>query len=150
MMKLSILDIAKGIYWTEEGHLYLIQKEDKYELIVDYLNSANIENLKNDINRLDSFQTIFKSNNKQAIEDYVIREIEGFNARENGYSAFIAGAHDKSPSIQYNIKENVLSLIHPNIPTLAKLIIEPDALINLAYQMIQILSLKDSLKFRKY
>ena len=146
-MGLSIFDIAKGIYWTDQGHFYLTQKEDKYELIVDYLNSANIENLKHDISRLDAFQAMRKSKNKQEIEDYIMNEIEGFNDRENGYSAYVAGAHDKSASIQYNIENNILSLIHPNIPTLEKFIIEPDELITLASQMIEILSMKGALKF---
>jgi len=146
-MSLSIFDIAKGISWTDQGHFYLTQKEDKYELIVDYLNSANIENLKHDISRLDAFQAIRKSKNKQEIEDYIMNEIEGFNDRENGYSAYVAGAHDKSASIQYNIENNILSLIHPNIPTLEKFIIEPDELITLASQMIEILSMKGALKF---
>ena len=122
--------LQKGFSWTDQGHFYLIQKEDKYELIVDYLNSANIECLKNDINRLDTFQKVRNSNNRQKIENYIMNEIEGFNDRKNGYSAYIARAHDKSTSIQYNIKSDVLSLIHPNIPTLDKFIIEPDQLIN--------------------
>ena len=147
IMGLSIFNIANGISWTDQEHFYLTQKEDKYELIIDYLNSANIENLKNDISRLKTFQTIRNSNNKQEIEDYIMNEIEGFNDREDGYSAYLAGAQDKSASIHYNIEHDIISLIHPNISTLGKFIIEPNELIGLASQMIEIISMKDTLKF---
>jgi hypothetical protein len=148
-MGLSILDIAKGVSWTDEGRFYLDLKHDKYELLIDYLNSANIDSLKNDINRLNTFQVIRSTKIKQKIEDHIMNEIEGFNDRDNGYSAYIAGAHDKSASIQYNIESDEVSLIHPNIFTLEKFIIEPLELISLAYQMIQILSLKNSLELRE-
>ena len=148
-MSLSIFDIAKGISWTNSGHFYLNPKENKYELILDYLNSSNIKSLKNDINRLAAFQEIRSSQSKKKIEDYIINNIEGFNDRENGYSAYLAGAHDKSASIQYNIESDLVSLIHPNIPTLEKFIIQPEEIINLAYQMLQVLYLQESLKFRE-
>lgn len=148
-MKLSILDIAKGIQWSDDKDFYLVQKSDSYELIVDYLNSGSIENLKNDLDCLNKFRVIRQYTDKQKIEDFIINKIDGFNYRENGYSARIVGAHDKTASVQYNIKNDTISIIHPNIPTLPKFDIDLDILINLVSQMIEILTMKDFLKFRK-
>lgn len=148
-MSLSIVDIAKGISWTDMGHFYLSLKDDKYELLVDYLNASTIKSLEQDINSLNAFQQVLKTKDKQKIEDYIMDELEGFNDWENGYSAYIAGAHDKSASIQYNIENDIISLIHPNIISIKKFVIQPNELINLASQMIQILTLKKSLEFGK-
>ena len=149
-MSVSIYDISEGVLWTEDGYLYLKLKNEKFELLVDYLNASTVESLKEDIDSLNAFEKIRSSKDSLKIEEYILEEIEGFNDLEDGYSAYIAGAHDKSASIQYNIKNDVLSLIHPNIPTLNKYVLERNELIKLATQMIEIHRLKEVLKFRKY
>ena len=141
-MSLSIFDIATGISWTKEGKIFLNLNDAKYELLVGYLNAGNINDIKTDIRQLEKFQSIYSLNDKDKIEEYIMTELEGFNERDNGYSAFIAGAHDLSPSIQYNIKNNTCSIIHPNISTLEGFCTKPEDLINLLNQMIQVLSLK--------
>jgi len=147
MKALEIVDIAKGISWTSSGHFYLELKDNKYELLVDYLNASNIECLDRDICTLKSFQDIRITGDMKKIEDFIMTELEGFGERENGYSAYLAGAHDKSASVHYNIEHDTISLFHPNVSTLEKLIIEPHELIHLSNQMIEIFKLKKHLKF---
>ena len=137
-MGLSIFDIAKGISWTEEGHLYLTQKESKYELLVEYLNNIGSDRIEDETQKLTNFQNILKTKDRDKIQDFILYKLEGFNNREGGYSAHIAGAHDLSPSIEYNIQNDSISIIHPNIPSLPSLSIKIDELITLIQQTYKV------------
>lgn len=144
-MSLTIFDVAKGISWTNQGHFYLVQKEDKYELIVDYLNSMGSQGLKNDMEILRVFHELLSSKTEKEIDNYIVYELEGFQEIDNEWYAKIAGAHDLSPTILYK-KGEILYIKHPNLPSVEKFKIDILDLIKLQTQMIEVNKINTELK----
>ncbi len=135
-MSLSILDITTGISWTADRTIYLLNfKDDKYELLVDYLNRRTPEDIVDEINRLERFKSIQETGDKAIIDAFIMSELEGFTEYDDGWFAHIAGAHDFSPSVHYDIRDDSISLHHPNLPSLKRFIVTPDTLISLLAQM---------------
>lgn len=144
-MSLSIFDIATGISWTDQGNFYLTQKEDKYELIVDYLNSMGTQGLENDIELLRVFHKLLISKTEKEIDNHIISELEGFQEVDNEWYAKIAGAHDLAPTILYK-KGKLLYIKHPNLPSIEKFEIDILDLIKLQTQMIEVNKINAKLK----
>ncbi|MGD1846686.1 MAG: hypothetical protein ACFB10_14960 [Salibacteraceae bacterium] len=143
---MSIHHIANGIRWTNNGLVYLELKDKQFELVVDYLNASTIDSLQEDTVRLEAFERVRATKNRQTVEDYILAELEGFNYWGNGYSAYIAGAHDKSASIRYNIQTDQLYLLHPNVPSIQKFPVVANELMELALEMIEIHRLNERLQ----
>jgi hypothetical protein len=144
-MSLSIFDIANGISWTDEGHFYLTQKEEKYELLVEYLNSAGNYGLNRDLELLRTFHNLLMNKDEKDIDNYIISELEGFQELDNEWYAKIAGAHDLSPTILYK-KGDIIYIKHPNLPSIEKFEIGILNLIKLQIQMIEVNSFIIKLK----
>lgn len=134
-MSISIFDLAVNISWTDERRIYLSLKDPAYELLVDYLNSFSLETIDEEIKTLERFRGIQNTLNKDIIENFIMSELEGFNEYEDGIFAHIAGAHDFSTSVHYNISDDTISLNHPNLPSLKRFVISVDILVSLLGQM---------------
>jgi hypothetical protein len=138
-MKLSVFDITKGISWTEEGHFYLSYNDSKFELLIEYLNSLTVQNIRFEIERLEQFGIVHASNDKKKIEEFIMMELEGFFKNDDGLFAHIAGAHDLSPSIRYDIQNDILFFKHPNIKSIEKLVITVKSLLLILNQYMNII-----------
>lgn len=134
-MTISIFDIATNISWTDDRRIYLNLKESKYELLVEYLNSASPENMADDIKVLEKFQVVQRTQNKDKIERFIMSELGGFTECDDGVFAHIAGAHDLSPSVHYDIQNDSVSLKHPNLPSLERFVVAPGTLVSFLHQM---------------
>lgn len=134
-MTISIFDIAANISWTDHGRIYLTLKDPEYELLVEYLNAGSPENIEEDIKVLEKLQVVQRTQNKDEIEKFIMSELEGFTEYEDGVFAHIAGAHDLSTSVHYDIQNDSVSLKHPNLPSLERFVIAPGTLVSLLGQM---------------
>lgn len=139
---INVLEIIKEIYWGKDENIYFSPKDSKYELLVDYLNSGSIQDIRNDIKKLEKFRNIKSILSKNELENHIVYQLEGFLDCDDGNTAHIAGAHDLSPSIHYDIKKDLVSIKHPNIPSLQRYFISLNSLIHL---LIKIEAIKNLL-----
>jgi len=150
-MALSIFDIAKGIFWTDEysTSLQTRKKTDASWILIEYLNISR-EYLEFDREILNKFNKIIESKNRNIIENYIVKELSGFREYSGEIFAFIAGATDLSPSILYSIENNSFLIIHPNLYSEGEFSITLDDLLSLINQKIILDEMILNLKLRKH
>lgn len=120
-MSISIIDIAKGIYWPKREQVFLQVKNssDTSWILIEYLNN-NPNCLTQDQIILNDFHKIISTSDKQRIEAYIMENLNGFSKYDDGIFAFIAGANDKSPSILYDYGKDSFCMVHPNLQSEGK------------------------------
>ena len=131
-MNKLIQRFTSGINWKDDSFYFSPNKEvENTEIITEYLNDISIKEIEKDIQKLQNLQALIKELSKKELENLLITEFDGFTEYEDGYYAFITGAHDLSPSVLFDIHKNNLFLIHPNFSSTQKFFISPNDLITL-------------------
>ncbi|SEE16549.1 hypothetical protein SAMN04487765_1619 [Tenacibaculum sp. MAR_2010_89] len=109
---MKIKNISKEISWSKYNGLVFIASKGKLNYLNEYLSNQKIDNIDYEIGRLKSFECIMAKSLPE-IESYIIKKLGGFNSYGDKFYAHIAGAHDMTVSVLYNIKNNTIFLKHP-------------------------------------
>ncbi|CAL2083510.1 conserved protein of unknown function [Tenacibaculum sp. 190524A02b] len=109
---MKITDISQEITWTKEKGLRFLTKEKDFTFLNEYLSNQNVNNIDSEIIRLKSFKEVMMMPFEQ-IENYIVNELEGFNIIKEKVYAHIAGAHNFTISVLYEVKTNSIVLKPP-------------------------------------
>ncbi|CAL2107186.1 conserved hypothetical protein [Tenacibaculum sp. 190524A02b] len=109
---MKVADISQEIIWSKEKGLRFLTKNKDFTFLNEYLSNQNINNISSEIKKLISFKKVMAMP-LEKIENHIINELEGFNMINEKPLAHIAGAHDFTISVLYNIKTNGILLKHP-------------------------------------
>lgn len=131
-MKKVIQHFTSGVIWKDDSICFNPNtKIDNSEIIAEYLNDISIEEIEKDIKKLQSLEASIEKLNQKELETHLMNEFDGYTEYEDGYYVFVAGAHDLSPSVLFDIQNNDVFLIHPNFSSTKKFFISPNDLISL-------------------
>jgi len=110
---MNITEIADSIYWSSDKRVFFKSINPEYTLLLEYLNNTTLPYIDSEISKLKSFKEITDSNDIVTIEDYIVKNLYGFNQYNDGkVYAYIAGVTDFGISVLYNLEASETLLKH--------------------------------------
>lgn len=88
---MKLLEVTKGLYWTENKLFYFKEAADDYFQLGEYLNTFQLEDIDAEISNLEKMQTFIEANEPEKTRDYIMNELAGFDDYDGEEFACIGG-----------------------------------------------------------
>jgi len=139
MKLINIIDSIKII----DEEIIFVQSSDSTEnkLLTEYLSNYDSKRISKEIEKLEKFEAIRKSDDKIKLRDYLTYELDAFIEYNFGTFAYIAGASDLTITVLYDTETDKVFLKHPYGPDNEKHFITAIDLITLLRKLQSILLL---------
>lgn len=111
---MKIIDFADGIKIIDRKSIYFQSSTPSSQnYLIEYISNQNKLSLQEELDKLESFKVKQQQLNSEKLRGYLEEELDCLVEYDFGIFAHIAGAHDFTISVLYDMTNDRLFLMHP-------------------------------------